>query len=528
MVRALLLFFFMFSIPSYGKVKFIIEDFEGCSRNPNDLRVRGIFSFGSISLKTSMSKCLGKGYTGRVAVEQYPGEASNFGGWGIGVERYIDLDQQLDRFNFLYLNKEQTESTITIFLHDDDNYDNTFSEQADDRWKYVVTLKPGDHWNISSISLSDFVDDTKGGDNTFNIGFKTGKFLSVIFRTESGKVSPVLFDFLNFSKGDFHVVNPDSIYSSGCAIGAWSEEGARNSMFDIADGFVRCTKSDPNISVLHTYLSFSDDGGTIANKFPNVRDLNDVVNSGLVPMITIENQFLDLKPKRQPSLKAIADGKFDGYFYECGKRLRQVNGKVLVRLMHEFNGNWYPWCLATNGNNSEIYKTAYRRIVKLMRDVQANNVQFVWCVNSISIPQAPWNNIIDAYPGDDVVDIVGTDIYNGAEKGGNVWRSFRKEAAETYFVLTENFASKPIMICEFSSREKLRSEGPDAPTKAIWIKEASEAMKTDYSKFFVAAWFNAGKYKVNTSEESRQAFVNYLTKDMYFRFPKKVLKEKLK
>jgi beta-mannanase len=135
----------------------------------------------------------------------------------------------------------------------------------------------------------------------------------------------------------------------------------------------------------------------------------------------------------------------------------------------------------------------------------------------MSIPQESWNYMMEAYPGDDFVDYVGLDVYNGAGKSV-LWRSFRKEAIENYFILTEQLPDKPLLICETASRERNANENKNAETKAEWIKAMSEAVKTDLSKIRLLSWFNEKEtFKVNSSPEAKQAFLNYIMKDPYFR-----------
>lgn len=532
MPKTLLLLLLLLNFSGYAQLKFIVQDFEGCSKSADDLSKISAFRYGSAQLKFSQSKCTGKGYSGRTAIEQYQEGGETYGGWGIGVTRLIQLETDKDYFNLFVYSKEQQKASVIVFLQDDDNHDKLYNEANDDQWKIELQIDPGENWQLKSIPLSRFKDANPGGDNTFNMDYKKGMLIAVLFRNSSTTTANVLFDFISFSKGplspDPFSVSPKQMQSQ-CIVGAWSDEGQQNPMFDIAYGFANCTKDNfQNIGLIHSFHPFSDDGGTLANKFPIVKNLEEVTRAGMIPMITLENQFLGVKEKRQPSLKAVAEGRYDDYFKECAKRFRQVNGKILVRVMHEFNGDWYPWCIANNGNDPEIYKQAFRRIVKNFRDAKADNVLFVWCVNSVSLPQESWNYVVDAYPGDDVVDIVASDVYNGAEKGNKIWRSFRKEAAEMYFLLTENFPTKPIMICEMSSREREKGDGPGAPGKADWIYEASEALKTDFSRFFVASWFNSRKYKINTSEESRKAFVSYFWSDPYFRYDPKLLDSVIK
>jgi beta-mannanase len=136
----------------------------------------------------------------------------------------------------------------------------------------------------------------------------------------------------------------------------------------------------------------------------------------------------------------------------------------------------------------------------------------------MSVPQESWNYIMDAYPGDDYVDYVALDIYNGAGsgKGDALWRSFRKEGIENYFILTQQLPSKPLFVCETASRE--RRVGESGQTKGEWIAEMSEALKTDMSKIKLLTWFDEKEtFRVTSSEESKNSFFNNVFKEAYFK-----------
>ena len=137
----------------------------------------------------------------------------------------------------------------------------------------------------------------------------------------------------------------------------------------------------------------------------------------------------------------------------------------------------------------------------------------------MSTPQASWNFILDAYPGDEYVDVIGMDVFNGAgQQGTPVWRSFRKEAIDNYFILTEKFPNKQLIICETSSRERYESEKEFYEDKAKWIEQQAEALKSDLSKIKALVWFNQYDYfRVNSSLESKISFLKYFWMDEYFK-----------
>lgn len=90
---------------------------------------------------------------------------------------------------------------------------------------------------------------------------------------------------------------------------------------------------------------------------------------------------------------------------------------MLIRLAHEFNGNWSPY-----GNTAETalsYVNGWKHIVTLFRAQGATNVSWVWCANiwggiesaSIVDPTVADGSGVNWYPGDAYVDYISLDGY---------------------------------------------------------------------------------------------------------------------
>jgi hypothetical protein len=106
------------------------------------------------------------------------------------------------------------------------------------------------------------------------------------------------------------------------------------------------------------------------------------------------------------SLADVAAGLHDSSFLAVANSLVSSNwGSSVIRLGWEFNGSWMPWAA---GNDPVGYVAAYRHVVSLMRSVPGANFTFDWCTSWGPNATAPDS----VYPGDDVVDIVGMDVYN--------------------------------------------------------------------------------------------------------------------
>lgn len=106
------------------------------------------------------------------------------------------------------------------------------------------------------------------------------------------------------------------------------------------------------------------------------------------------------------SLSDAAAGKYQTYYEQAAKILagtRPSDSVIYVRTGEEFNGNWMPWSAA--GHEQEFVE-AYRHFVEAFRSV-SNRFRFEWNVNIRETRMNP----VDAYPGDEYVDVIGMDFY---------------------------------------------------------------------------------------------------------------------
>jgi hypothetical protein len=539
-----------------AQLKFIVEDFEGYADGVNDLKENGLFAFGDVKANIDSkiheaNTTRFKDYLGQKALKIETRGQTNFGGWGKGIGLNVELEKEKDFLNFYvrmetenenYLNES---STIKIELQEDDNINNVYQKEMDDSWTYTQTIvsnelagstNSGDKklkkWKLISIPLEDFKDANPGGDNLFNINYKEGKLFCIVisffypqgdFKKLNGK--KFFFDFICFSKGKLTPVDgisepPQASNNDFCILGAWSKEGNTADFIDIGHVFENNFKPDckKKIGVVHFFQPFATDGGNKQNQFPSEERISKVIKEGYIPMITLENHFVNTDPSlKQPNLYSIVEGHFDVFFGNWAKQIKEVKGIVLLRILHEFNGNWYPWSIVKNDKDPQLLIRAFRHIRKIFREKNVTNVKFIWCPNSMSIPQEPWNYIMKAYPGDEYVDYVGLDIYNGAGEG-SIWRSFKKEGIENYFLLTQKIPLKSLFVCEVASRERRKNEPSSAQGKEEWIRQMSEALKSDMSKIRLLTWFNEKEtFKINSSAGSKNAYLNYIMKDDYFK-----------
>jgi hypothetical protein len=104
-----------------------------------------------------------------------------------------------------------------------------------------------------------------------------------------------------------------------------------------------------------------------------------------------------------------ATGGYDPYYYTLGLNLvAEGEADAVLRLGWEFNGNWYPWSVASAADAAN-FVAYWRQIVTTMRGVPGEAFTFLWNPNSGS---ATSYSADAAYPGDTYVDYVGTDLYD--------------------------------------------------------------------------------------------------------------------
>lgn len=108
----------------------------------------------------------------------------------------------------------------------------------------------------------------------------------------------------------------------------------------------------------------------------------------------------------QSNLADGARGSYDDHIREVATRLvDRGHASAVIRIGWEFNATWFTW---SSVNEPAAYVAYWRRFVAVMRSVPGAKFRFDWCpVVGLGVASPE-----PAYPGDDVVDIVGADVYN--------------------------------------------------------------------------------------------------------------------
>jgi Glycosyl hydrolase family 26 len=125
---------------------------------------------------------------------------------------------------------------------------------------------------------------------------------------------------------------------------------------------------------------------------------------------------------RGETWQEAATGAFVPRWTEAMRNLRAMRagkGITYVRIAHECNGDWMAW--GVNATNLAAYKAGYRLYASIVRK-EFPEARLTWSPNGGNHTDV---SIDQLYPGDDVVDVVGPDIYDGypSVTSTAIWKS---------------------------------------------------------------------------------------------------------
>ncbi|MFL5754003.1 MAG: glycosyl hydrolase [Bacteroidia bacterium] len=448
------------------------------------------------------------------------------GEFGKATSRFIELNATGDYLNFYFYNPLANggSASVQVAIAEDDNQNNYFEGSADDKWISNLSIGASSGWQFFSLPLSSFQDANPGGNGSFDAGYTgAGGMLftvSFVFTNPNSNVSSQYFlDMISFSEGPLPQGSTifDLPFGSGghCMLGALTSSAPQQVPQEV-EGFFQTGKK---LSYVSWFLYYSE-SGTTPDVYPG-QEVADLLNTGYRPVITWEmmyKPYARLDPV-QPRLDKILNGYFDWYIDAFADKIKSYDDTIIMRIFHEFEGDWYPWSLTENNQDPNIYIAAYRHIVDRFNAQGATKVLWMWCLNAETKPYLRYNWVVSAYPGDAYVDIVATDIYNHPDPGIPAWKSFRYTAAESYYYLKKYFPQKPIFICEVACRERVTGEVSGSQTKADWICDMNKELRSYFGSVRTLIFFSELKehdWRINSSPQAQDAFNSCYWSDPYF------------
>ena len=506
-------------------LKSVIFDFDGLTVNDNDLPDG---DFGSYDLNYSVAdNPTGENaMLGDRVLKLHLDWQSGIGVFGKATSRFFELNASNDKLNFYFLNNSSSTLPLKIKLTEDDDNNNYFEFWTDDSWTYTQQIPSAGGWQLFSIPLNQFIDENTGGNGIFDASYTGagGMLFSISFHfsknqdvsSETYFIDMICFSDGNMPTGSTVVELPDKSAADYCELGALAYTASADQIPSEIEGLYNDGKK---IKYVNWFIYYSENG-IVANEFPG-QEVENLLQNGYEPIITWESMFSGyarLDPV-QPRLDKILNGTFDAYIDEFADRIKMFSDTIILRIFHEFEGDWYPWSLTHNGHDPNIYISAYCYVVDRFRTRGANNVKWMWCLNADTKPWLRYNWVVAAYPGDNYVDIVATDIYNHPNTGTPAWKSFRFTMTESYYYLRKYFPHKPLFITEVGCRERYSEENPNSQTKAEWLCQMNNDLQSFFCKVRALVFFSVVKehdWRVNSSPASQLSFKNCFWQDLYY------------
>lgn len=171
------------------------------------------------------------------------------------------------------------------------------------------------------------------------------------------------------------------------------------------------------------------------------------------------------------TLESIINGEHDDYIDMFASSIKEYPHPVTIRLMHEMNGNWYPWGSGVNGNKPGEFVLAWQHVHNRFTALGATNVDWMWAPNAVYTGGAP---LPPLYPGDAYVNAVGLSNYNWGERHhdgfATHWRTFGSLFDDSIAQL-QLITNRPLWIAEVGSSN---SGGSKAAWLAAMLQEVQQ------------------------------------------------------
>lgn len=207
--------------------------------------------------------------------------------------------------------------------------------------------------------------------------------------------------------------------------------------------------------------------------------------------------------------------------------LKGTDGKlvpVLYRPYHEFTGNWFWWC--KNTTTPEQFKALWKFTVQYFEKKGVHNLIYVYNTSDSNVQTEA--DFMEYYPGDEWVDMVSFDIYQGGD--GEKQLKFVNDTKRLVAIIDK-------VAGEHNKLSAIAETGYEAVPYGKWWTETLTDAIGDKKISYVLLWRNHGwnegmtpprmhYYAPYKGQVSADDFIEYYKKDNTL-FQKEVTKFKL-
>jgi len=218
----------------------------------------------------------------------------------------------------------------------------------------------------------------------------------------------------------------------------------------------------------------------------DARTINKVAARGMLPLMSWEPWDFRDEPtedrgrSEQPEfrLSTIIRGEFDPYIRSWAEGIAELGYPVAIRLGHEMNSYWYPWCEQSNGNRPGEFTGMWRHVHDIFTAAGATNVIWVWSPNVVYSGSTALTAL---YPGDEYVDWIGVSGYYGTG-GQRSYLSFNDIFGPTLRELIA-ISRHPLVITEVAATDAIGRQ-------AEWISQMFRSLP-EYPGIIGLIWFES-------------------------------------
>jgi hypothetical protein len=214
----------------------------------------------------------------------------------------------------------------------------------------------------------------------------------------------------------------------------------------------------------------------------------------------------------------------DSYLREFARAAAKSGGALFLRFASEMNGNWTAY-----SGNPKLYRQKFRLVARVFAQ-EAPNVAMVWTPYCL-----PQGNIPLYYPGDDVVDWVGVNIYSVHHHNGRIEEPAHHEDPTDFLLpIYRRYASrKPIQVSEYAATSFCLACNTEMPGFAIEkMRTFYGSLKKRFPRVKMVYWFSwdtisggaaENNYSVVAKPEVLESYQR-LIRDSHFlpRFPRQI------
>ena len=226
-----------------------------------------------------------------------------------------------------------------------------------------------------------------------------------------------------------------------------------------------------------------------SEKFP-AKECRKIYRLGSIPFIRLmmRSSWKQNQEEKKYNLRKIIAGDFDPQLKRWARKAKKLKKPLLVEFGTEVNGKWFSWNGFWHGGGTtdgygeadiydgpEVFRDAYQHIVDVCDSQGADNIAWVFHVDTDDYPKTQWNRIEYYYPGDAYVDVFAVSCYGPQTPADDWGKPMRKRMDQAYARLQGINPDTPIVIAEFGCTEY--STSSDKNPRLAADKWADAALK---------------------------------------------------